>query len=93
MACIFSAFQHFADALQRFEPLFPFVEAELLLVARVILEDLRYHDVQGLVDLVLRRDSNGLLELLELFKALELHRLHGEDRTRDVGLQILLGYL
>lgn len=92
MACIFSAFQHFADALQRFEPLFPFVEAELLLVAR-LLEYLLHHDVQGLVDLVLRRDSNGLLELLELFKALELHRLHGEDSARDVGLQVLLGYL
>ena len=92
MACIFSAFQHFADALQRFEPLFPFVEAELLLVAR-LLEYLLHHDVQGLVDLVLRRHGNGLLELLELFKALELHRLHGEDSARDVGLQVLLGYL
>ena len=89
----FSAFQHFADALQRFEPRFPFVKAELLLVARVIPEDLLHHDVQGLINLVLRRDGNGLLELFELFKALELHRLHGEDRAGDVRFQVLLRYL
>ena len=56
-------------------------------------EDLLHHDVQCLIDLVLWRHGNGLFELLELFKALELHWLHREDGSRDVGLQVLLGYL
>ena len=61
------------------------------MVARAAAEDLLDHDVEGLINLVFRRHCDGLLEFLKLFQALELHRLHREDSSRDMGFQVFFG--
>ena len=54
---------HFANAVQRFEPLFPFVEAKFFLVPVTAPENFLHQDVKRLIDLCLGRRRYWLLKL------------------------------
>ena len=58
------------------------------MVACARAEDLLHEDVERLIDLSFRRRRYGLLELLQLGQAVELHGLHGNDGATDVRLQV-----